>query len=214
MIRKLLSYTPLLALLAPYSAIAADNCGPEPIDVAVVIYAPGERLDRSLSSDQLGSMQTASMLRGGITQGITAVSYNTSYTTDFVSSQLNDGKWCSRAAKVTVNFGFTEPPVIYLARGLEQGSCLYNEVLGHEYQHLAIARETLAAGQRWLGKGVRDALTGRGAVAPTPDAANSVLDKVILDTVNKITSGLYAAAKMKNLSLDTPANYAKLGKRC
>lgn len=214
MISRMFVYAALFGTMAPLGAMAADDCGPGDTEVLVVVNAPSEKLDRRLSASQLGSMQIAKSLPGGITQGVTAVSYNASYSTDFVSTERSDGLWCSRAAKVTVNFGFSEPPVIYLASGLLEGSCLYGEILAHEYQHLSIARDTLTAGGKWLDQGVRTVVSKGGVVARTPEAANAVIDQEILDTVNRITTGLYAAAKTKNLALDTPQNYAKLGKRC
>lgn len=201
-------------VLACSNAKADETCGPAPFVLDVQKSAPTETIDRSLSNARLSSMITASSLPGYVTQGVTQVDYTASYKTEYASVQRPDGRWCSRATKVTVNFGFLTAPKIFIASGIPYGSCLYNEVLKHEYQHLHIAQGTLDAGQKWIDKALRQTLSYGGVVGPTPDTANAVIDKAIGDVVNKITRGLYATAKARNMALDTPANYALLGKAC
>lgn len=201
-------------IFAPLPALAAETCPAVPFDLRVVKVAPTEGIDRSLDSVRLGSMLTASSLPGYVTQGLTQVDYTASYTTEYESRQRPEGRWCSNVRKVTVNFGFVKPPKIYVSSSVPYGGCLYNEVLKHEYQHLAIARETLAAGQKYVERALRQTLSGGGTLGPTPDTANAVIDGAISDVVNRITSGLYTTAKVKNMALDTPANYARLGKAC
>lgn len=200
-------------LLAPSAALAAD-CAARPFRIKVNVILPRETIDRSQDSISLSTMLSDSSMPGYVTQGLTRVDYTASYTSEYLSQQRMDGSWCSTVNNVTVDFGFLAPPKIYIASALPQGSCTYNEVMKHEYQHLSIARDTLEAGRKWIAKALKEELSRGGAVGPTSEAANAQIERRINGMVNKITGGLYAAAKVKNLALDTPENYARLGKLC
>lgn len=203
----------LLLATAP-SAVRAQDCPARPFRLKVNVDAPREVIDRSKDSRSLSTMLTDSSLPGYVTQGLTRVDYSAAYTSEYLSQQRRDGTWCSTVNEVTVNFGFQTPPKIYLASGLPEGSCMYREVMKHEYQHLRIAQDTLEAGRKWIAKALKEELSKGGAVSTNNDAANAAIERRIKGIVNKITAGLYQAAKVKNLALDTPENYARLGKLC
>jgi hypothetical protein len=204
----------LLLSIAPVASLASEDCPARPFRLKIDIDAPREVLDHSRDTRALSGMLSERSLPGYVTQGLTKVDYTASYTTEYLSQKREDGSWCSTVDSVTVKFGFLAPPTIYLARSLPDGSCMYNEVMKHEYQHLRIAQETLEAGRKWIGSALRQQLAQGGAVGPTANSANAVVDDGIKNIVNKITGGLYATARFKNLALDTPENYARLGKVC
>jgi hypothetical protein len=193
---------------------ASSVCGPRPASITVVPLYYAETIDKSLTSDQLGQFQTAVSIPGAITKGLTVAGYTADYTAEFLSEQLPDGRWCSRVQNVVVNFGFNDVPKIYLSRDLQEGSCYYNAVLAHEYEHLKIAQQVVVSGKQWIEKGIRDYLARGGAISTSPDAANQILDQAMHSITDTITSRLYANARTRNLALDTPENYAKLGKQC
>jgi hypothetical protein len=210
---KTLINAALFLALAP-AAVLAEECPARPFHLKIDIDAPREVLDHSHDTRALSGMLPERSLPGYVTQGLTKVDYTASYTTEYLSQKREDGSWCSTVDAVTVKFGFLAPPTIYLARSLPEGGCMYNEVKEHEYQHLRIAQDTLEAGRKWIGSALKQQLTQGGAIGPTANAANAEIDAGIKDIVNKITSGLYATARLKNLALDTPENYARLGKVC
>lgn len=210
---KHLALAALLLALAPTAALAND-CDARPFRVKVNVVSPRETIDRSQDSRTLSTMLSDSSMPGYVTQGLTRVDYSASYTSEYLSQQRRDGSWCSSVSNVTVDFGFLTPPRIYIASALPEGSCIYNEVMKHEYQHLRIAKDTLAAGRKWITNALKEELSRGGAVGPTSEAANAQIERRIKGMVDKITGGLYAAAKVKNLALDTPENYARLGKLC
>jgi hypothetical protein len=201
----------VLILSSPISAFAS-TCGPKPFEVDVRLAAPRETLDMSLDSAALAKMGNMSMI--GVTQGLTQVEYEISLSTEYEATSTPDSRWCSRARKVTATFGFKSPPKIFLANGLARGSCLYNAVLRHEYQHLAIAKETLTEGKAWIGKAVNDILALGGATGPTAQLASDTLERSLMNHVEMVTKRLYHRAEVRNLSLDTPENYRRLGASC
>ncbi len=201
----------VLVLSSPVSALASD-CGPRPFQVDVRIAAPRETLDMSLDSGTLAKMGNMSML--GVTQGLTQVEYEVSLVTEYEASPTPDDRWCSRARKVTVTFGFKSPPKIFMANGLTRGSCLYEAVLRHEYQHLEIAKGTLTEGKMWIGKAVNDILALGGATGLTAQLASDTLERSLMNHVEMVTKRLYQRAEVRNLSLDTPENYRRLGASC
>lgn len=204
----------LFLAAAPAASLAAQDCPARPFHLKIDIDAPREVLDHSRDTRALSAMLSERSLPGYVTQGLTKVDYTASYTTEYLSQKREDGSWCSTVDSVTVKFGFLAPPTIFLARSLPEGTCIYDEVKKHEYQHLRIAQDTLEAGRKWIASALKQELTKSGAVGPTANAANAELDAGIKNIVNKITGGLYATARFKNLALDTPENYARLGKVC
>ncbi|MBY3433353.1 hypothetical protein HFN89_04150 [Rhizobium laguerreae] len=210
---KLFVLASLFLALAP-AASMAQECVARPYRLKIDIDAPREVIDRSRDTRTLSGMLSERSLPGYVTQGLTKVDYTASYTTEYLSQQREDGSWCSTVDAVTVRFGFLVPPTIYIARSLPEGGCMYNEVMKHEYQHLRIAQNTLEAGRKWIGSALKQELSKGGAVGPSATAANAEIESGIKGIVNKITGGLYATARFKNLALDTPENYARLGKVC
>jgi hypothetical protein len=196
------------------TTVLAQECPSRPFTLKVNIQAPKETLDRSKDSRSLSAMLSDSSLPGYVTQGLTRVDYSAGYSSEYLSRQRRDGTWCSTVNAVTVDFGFRTPPQIYVASELTEGSCIYREVMKHEYQHLRIAKDTLEAGRKWITKALKEELSKDGAISNTSDAANAMIERRINGIVNKITAGLYQTARFKNLALDTPENYARLGKLC
>jgi len=203
-----------LALWAISAPAAASDCGPGRPEIVVELSLPPETLEHRLDSAALASLNPGSFLPGYTTQGLTKVDYQASYRIEFVSERLPDGRWCSRVGRLAVEFGFTEPPTVFVSSSVPRGGCLYREVLAHEYRHLAIAKETVSAAGSMLRDRLVRLLAGNGVRGNDPDSANAVIDDAVSRAVDDVSSGLYRAAAARNAALDTPSEYALLGKAC
>ena len=192
----------------------ANTCGNRSFELNINANSPTEIVLHNRSSRDLGAFLKTKALLGYVTQGLTVAKYQSGYSVEYSSQKLSDGSWCSRVSRLNVDFGLSDAPYIYVASELPRGGCLYNEVMKHEYQHLAISREMVKAGQSQLNIRLKGALSPNGARAKSADAATKIIETKIATAIESVTSRLYKIAEQKNARLDTPSNYAALGNIC
>ena len=200
--------------LAFIGSSEASTCPSESFDLRINSNFPAEVILHNRSRKELGAYLNEKALLGYVTQGLTVVQYQSGFSAEYASRQLRDGSWCSRVKQLTIDFGLSDKPYIYIAREVARGTCLYNEVMKHEYQHLNISKEMVNVGSRQLKIGLRNSLAVNGVRANTSSEAIRILEQNITSSVDSITSQLYQIAETKNAMLDTPANYALLGRIC
>ena len=196
------------------SPAAAADCAVVPYEVTINILSPRATLDSGLNQAALDRATVKSARPGFNAKGLTEVNYEASYTTEYESVTVPGGGWCSRVRKVIFRFGFATPPAIHISPSLKVGGCLYEEIVEHEHQHLAIALDTLEAGRKWLDNAARIVVDAGGVVGPTADIANKELQARLTKMVNRITTQLYLAADTRNQIIDTTASYLRLGQAC
>jgi hypothetical protein len=196
-------------------AQGVQSCSSVPFTVSVIPAVPGEHIDRNYDSRSLAAKLGVAPLPGFRAQGLTNYTYSSSFNTNYESVQMDDGSWCSRVRSIDVTFGFAEPPTIYISSELTSGSCLYNAVLRHEYVHMGIGHETIATGRKAIPATVQATLSkASAAVAASPEVAMALVGDRIAAVVKQTTEQLYAVSKARNMFLDTPENYARLGSEC
>jgi hypothetical protein len=116
------------------------------------------------------------------------------------------------APKVEIKLNYS-PVLIYVGNEFVPGSCAYNEILTHEQRHLKAYMDNLAR----VELAVRDALSkrfeGKPLYAPS-GTAMSALEHEINGTWFPFIRDEFEKGKAKQAEIDTPDEYARLGKAC
>lgn len=116
------------------------------------------------------------------------------------------------APKVEIKLNYS-PVLIYVGNEFVPGSCAYNEILTHEQRHLQAYMDNLVH----VELAVRDALgkrfEGKPLYAPS-GTAMSALEHEINGTWFPFIRDQFEKGKAKQAEIDTPEEYARLGKAC
>jgi hypothetical protein len=116
------------------------------------------------------------------------------------------------APRVEIKLTYS-PVLIYVGNEFVPGSCGYNEILAHEQRHRVAYMDNLAR----VELAVRDALgkrfEGKPLYAPS-GTAMSALEHEINGTWFPFIRGEFEKGKAKQAEIDTPEEYARLGKVC
>lgn len=221
LLAPLLSCLMGMAMANPASAAtpAAERCeswqagshASQRTDVKVDVYDNGYRIDNSLPYRTLTRMKRAAA-DGGFVLGLTRAESRVAVSVEgTIIGDLATGTECLRPL-VNVSLSY-EPIVIYVGREFEPGTCAYREILAHEMRHLKAYVDYLPKVERRVLDRMAQRFDGRPVVAPQGQALRRVqqeLDRTWMPFLKREM----AAAKARQAGIDSPKEYARLGKVC
>lgn len=116
------------------------------------------------------------------------------------------------APKVEIKLNYS-PVLIYVGNEFVPGSCAYKTILEHEQRHLDAYMENLARVEKVVGDALGKRFEGKPLYAPS-GTAMSALQHEINSTWFPFIQNEFDKGKVKQALIDTPAEYARLGKSC
>jgi len=123
------------------------------------------------------------------------------------------GGLCAVVEHVRVTLAHAENR-IFVAREIPAGTCLYEEVEGHERRHVAanarVLREAVAPARRALETWAAQA----EARAASPDAAKAVLQEGLRQAMEPVMAALNERRTEANRVVDSPEEYQRLSRSC
>jgi len=213
----------LMAMAATSPAAAAspvpDRCeswqpGPhanQRTDVKVEAYDNGYRIDNSLPYRTLTRMKRAAA-DGGFVLGLTRAESRVAVSVE--GTIIGDPATGTECLRPLVNVSLSyEPIVIYVGREFEPGTCAYREILAHEMRHLKAYVDYLPKVESRVLDRMAQRFDGRPVVAPQGQALRRVqqeLDRTWMPFLKRAM----AEAKTRQAAIDSPKEYARLGKVC
>ena len=140
----------LLAFLGAFST--PDSCPAAARRANVVALLPGHTVERRAGASDLARLGSSLVIPGHSMQGLTVTDMTASYETDLRMTRLSDGSWCADVESVEVRIGLASPALVYVARELAEGSCMYREVMAHELSHVSVTESAVRAGAASAGR--------------------------------------------------------------
>lgn len=116
------------------------------------------------------------------------------------------------APKVEIKLNYS-PVLIYVGNEFVPGSCAYKEILAHEERHLQAYMENLARVELVVSQALSKRFEGKPLYAPS-GTAMSALEHEINGTWFPFINAEFEKGKVKQAQIDTPEEYARLGKAC
>ena len=219
----------LFLFTIPSGAAQADDgeCPPyvEP-EITSTPYFEDAPYSHSLSFKDIAAMQNQysavnryeissdpSLITSGLTTHFLHLSSeNTVLLTPTISGQL-----CLQISKVALKINLTTQG-LFIASEIPVNSCSYNDVLEHELRHVALARKFLDETTPLVAPQVR-AYLFQGGVTRTSmeykDEALASINQAFQDFLSTSGADLFSVlAKQQKEQIDTPEEYARLGKVC
>jgi hypothetical protein len=209
-----------MAMASPAAAAAVqDRCeswqpgshASQRTDVTVDVHDNGYRIDNSLPYRTLTRMKRAGA-NGGVVLGLTRAESRVAVSVE--GTIIGDPETGTECLRPLVNVSLSyEPIVIYVGREFEPGSCAYREILAHEMRHLKAYVDYLPKVESRVLDRMAQRFDGRPVVAPRGQALHRVqqeLDRTWMPFLKR----QMATAKARQAAIDSPKEYARLGKVC
>lgn len=207
-------FSQVLALSWSLLASAPAACTYAPFSVEVTIERPSVVVDhsqsRALLSERLGNVPF-----GLATQGLTSSAHSTGMRAGVVVEEFAKGQFCVNLQSVEVSVGYSEPPRVFVASEIPEGSCRYRSTLNHERRHVGFVQETSEA----IASELRETLAASVKVrlpiqAGSQAEGQQMAMQVIKDVVDRVSARHLASERLNNLSIDTRASYDALSSEC
>jgi len=193
----------------PFQAKCEDTIG-ETISV-LSSRGDGYRIDNTRSYFDLTRLK-GSVRRGSWVLGLT-------HTEARVSIKVGGRMLIDQASRhecvaprIDVNLYYA-PIVIYVSREFPPGSCSYQEVLAHEMRHLKTYQDFLPRAEAIVRARLAARFAGKPLYAPIGQARNLLQREVDRSWMPYIQREM-AKVEVLQAAIDTPHEYARLGKVC
>jgi hypothetical protein len=216
----LLPLLPLLALLAPAGAGAADcpHRPPQTIEINVRTD-PGQPVySNKVRIADLTRMflkqHRASFTGQQVTTGLTVSDAEFAIATQLVTLKVADGRTCAWLSGVDMTLRY-KTVTVYVAQEYQPGSCEHKAVLEHENEHVAIDRRNLID----FAPRMRTTLAARAraqgpAIGRTDKAAGNYLLDQLKRAAKDVIDDMNQARERDHGKLDSPASYRATQARC
>lgn len=180
-------------------------------DVRVEAHDNGYRIDNSLPYRTLTRMKRA-RADGGVVLGLTRAESRVAVSVEgsIVGDPATDTECLRPLVKVSLSY---EPIVIYIGSEFAPGSCGYREILAHEMRHLAAYVDYLPTVERRVRERLARRFDGRPVMAPRGQALRRVRQELDRTWMPFLKHAM-AQAKARQAGIDSPEEYARLGKVC
>lgn len=199
---------------------ALPICGPAQLqdqDVRVVPYVEPVKIDHTQKSTDLRKI--AGRNRGSVTRfpvnvGLTTTNFL--YRTELSMENLTypDGRSCVGIEKLVLKIQ-SRDNIVYIARSIPQGSCLYREVMLHEQKHVTVNDTTQAHAQDVMKQVINDlADTYNGQIFPTAEQGYQEIERAVNDKLRIVWAGLNADWAQQQADIDSPQEYERLSGVC
>lgn len=116
------------------------------------------------------------------------------------------------APRVDVSLNYS-PVLIYVGNEFAPGTCGYKEILEHEQRHLKAYMDNLARVEKVVTDALNKRFAGQPMYAPS-GTAMSALEHEINSTWFPFIQSEFDKGKLEQAKIDTPEEYARLGKAC
>jgi hypothetical protein len=179
--------------------------------VSVEAHDSGYRVDNSLSYRALTQMKHPAP-EGGFVLGLTRAESRVAISVEgAILDDPGTGQECLRP-QIGISLSYL-PIVVYIGREFEPGTCAYREILAHEMRHLKAYIDYLPKVESRVRETLTRRFDARPVVAPRGAALASVQQELDGRWMPFI-KGEMARAKAPQAGIDSPSEYARLGKLC
>jgi hypothetical protein len=128
--------------------------------------------------------------------------------------QLPDGTFCAALRTLYVDMVF-DNTTVYVATNLPRSSCIYREVLTHEYKHVEVDRQLLASWRAPLTQEVENLMRGIGMIrAHSQEEISRILKAKLEPGLNRSFQQLVDARDAAQAQIDTRQEYERVSTSC
>ena len=203
----------LVFCLAPRAEAGACPAPSRRPAVSVAPLLPSVPETHSASYRELSTMLTRALKPNQDVLGLSSARFGEKYSLE-TRMVKRGSRNCYYLAALRVEFGYTER-LVQIAREVPEGSCMFKEIRGHEYRHVAVDDAVVRDNLAYVAAELQRFADGLGAIEAANDhdaegIIGNALDKAMKPVVAH-ASKLEDAAQDK---VDTDAEYARVEDAC
>jgi hypothetical protein len=213
----------LAAAALPGPVLAQGTCpAPRPAQPRIEILNPEPLVDGTQSmawlSDRLrrnarGWQRDPRLDRFIHAMGLTTTEWGTDISVAGLAGPRG-GRQCFVATELRVRFGL-HAHLVFIAREIPRGSCLWRDVHAHEMRHVGVNRESIRAAAALLVADVESlARQGVSTDGPTVEAAQQQALERIRAAVRRAEQTFDQRSARGHASIDTPEEYERASRAC
>ncbi len=209
----------MLALTTLPSGAHALRC-PQPADtrVRVTVHTSYSGIDYRHDLDRAALTNFASGMaitsHGGNILGLTVSRYSLQMETHQQYVQADNGMSCMWIRQVDATLSVPDM-TIFVAANYRQGTCQYNAVLEHEYEHVRLTRGLLpGAAKRLEGELRRQLSRINPIVSRNPNSGARVAQDAVQRAMAEFMKRLEVERNRANAAIDTAHSYRRVAARC
>lgn len=201
----------------------AANCPTDgiPVEVHLTMKQAPAQQDRQLGIRQLQAISQSddntlgeTLDREHVPLGITQTKATFSSNIRVKTITFPDKTVCASLTSLDAIFQFSDVK-IHIANELPQGSCIENEVIGHENKHVAADNLLIHVWQQRLLNDMKNIANSVGVRrVENSESAADELEKYIQPHLSKRIQSLMEERKQAQANVDTPAEYARVSASC
>lgn len=199
-----------MVLAAPALAVECPPMPPAEIAFATPVATPSVHNTRSRA--EITALTGAA---GMVNTGLTRTQTRLELGVESRHQPLAGNQWCIGIARIEARW-IMEPVIIDVAREYRPGSCEYQVVLAHEYEHVAINTRAFKAHVPRLRHRLDEAVRAMGVRPASSEASREAeaLTNQLMAAVKPDLAAFETESRSLNARIDTPENYRMLSSRC
>ena len=202
--------------LAPQVALACPAYVPAEIKITRLFNEPiiDHTLDLQGISVVASNSHSRAISTNEVPMGLTESIQRTETSFQITGQPQPDGSICAQVSMLELRYGFPQT-MVYIARDLPQGSCSYNEVLGHEQKHVA-ANQWLLDTYLPVFNSLMPQLAAQIGIArvSSMEEANSQFHETIDLYMKHLSANMTTVYNNRQHDIDTPSEYQHLSNVC
>jgi hypothetical protein len=171
----------------------------------------GYKIDTSLSYHSLTAMK-GSLRANNFVLGLTKTESRIAVKVDGPMLQDAASGYECVAPQVAVTLSYA-PAVIYVGSEFAAGSCAYDEILAHELRHLKTYHEHLPKAEAVVREALAKRFEARPMYSPRGTSTPALSNEINTGWLPYI-KGEMAKVEVLQTAIDSPQEYARLGKAC
>lgn len=161
-----------------------------------------------------GTADAAARMSGRRVHGLTHSSLGYQLRGAFSAIALPSGAWCLWPRAVEAELGYSETTV-YVSRDYSPGTCAFDAVLAHEYEHVAINERVVDDHVDRLRRVLASAARrGFPMIGPDPEILRARGQAMMDTTFRDALAPLLAERTQRNAAIDTEHSYRVLNQQC
>ena len=194
-----------------------DTSSPIPIMIQPIFDEPHYDYNEDIGALQQLAHDAKHNVHGGhegLSLGLTQYRPFLGFRVPVNTLQFPDGTGCARVEKVEVEIGYKDV-VVYIPRNVPQGSCGFNEVMGHEQKHIAVNRALLQEYVPIMQDRLQEFLRTHGLIRERDTSyAVKLMNEQLQAILDDVSNQMVQENSRRQQLVDSPQEYARVSAAC
>ena len=185
-----------------------------PVHVTPRFDTPAYDFSKNIGTIMSIAADTRHTIHEGLTLGLTRYEPVITVQAPMVGITTSRGNGCTYVKEANVTVGYQDVRV-YIASEIPQGTCGFNEVMGHEQKHINVNMRILQEYMPRIANEINAYLRVYGVRHENDvNQASAEIKQKLHDIINTVLAEMTQENQRLQQGVDTPAEYARVSASC